>query len=411
MMESGTLEFSKRGKRLIGQEMFKILERAKDMERRGQRVFHLELGNSSFPPPSEVTQATIDALMNGKVGYVPSSGHPELRMALAKYYGDQGCTGITENNFVISPANLLINQVLDLIANGGDSVVVFTPAFPTYLAAINHIGLVPNPIALEKGNGFHLTRQVVDQAISLKPKVIIVNSANNPTGAVYTQTSLEYLIHQCAQHGIWVLSDETYAELCYRWPFWSLSASEYERLIVVSSFSKAYSIPGYRTGYAIANPLVAAKLTLSCSTLFSCLPMFTQEGCVAALQVGEAYLHDVRTHYSRMTEKCADLINQSNVLSCAVPDAAFYLFIHIQDTHLNAQEFCERLLQERETALTPGNSFGPGLGSFVRASVSGPEEDVLEGIRRLVHFGLEARETPSWWSEHTTPFKRVGHAV
>ena len=186
---------------------------------------------------------------------------------------------------------------------------------------------------------------------------------------------------------------------------------EYERLIVVSSFSKAFSIPGYRTGYALAHPLVIAKLTLSCSTLFSCLPSFTQEGCVAALQVGETYLHDVRTHYSRITEQCAHLINQSKILSCSVPDSAFYLFIHIGETRLNAYEFCEKLLQERQTALTPGNSFGPGLDAFVRASVSGPEDEVLEGIGRLVDFSLEARDTPSWWSGYPTRLSKVGHAV
>ena len=200
-MKFKALPFSRRGTRLIGQEMFKVLERAKEIERYGQRVYHLELGNSCFPPPSTVIQTTIESLSNGHVGYVPSSGHPDLREALAKHYADGGRPWITEQYFVISPANLLINQVLDMTCNEGDAVVVFTPAFPTYIAAAEHIGLVLKTIALESENGYHLTRQAIDQAVTLKPKAIIINSANNPTGAVYTQSSLEYLIQQSEQIG------------------------------------------------------------------------------------------------------------------------------------------------------------------------------------------------------------------
>lgn len=410
-MGSETLPFSRRGARLLGQEMFKVLERAKTMERAGHHVYHLELGNSCFPPPPEVTQATMTALAKGQVGYVSSAGHMGLRAALAEHYTQQGCPWITEEGVVISPANLLINQVLDLVTNEHDRIVVFTPAFPTYLAAIEHIGLHPKRISLADDTAFRLTKEAIDEAMAFEPRIIIINSANNPTGAVYTQSSLEYLAQQCAQRGIWVLSDETYAELCYRSPYWSLSACEYERIIVVSSFSKAYSIPGYRTGYAIAHPTVAAKLTLSCSTLFSCLPPFTQEGCLAALQKGEAYLDNVRAYYSHMIEHCADMINQSQVLHCPVPESAFYLFVDIRETHLCDQEFCERLLREQHTALTPGKSFGPGFDRYVRVSISGPEDEVLEGVRRLVKFGREIAHDRSWLSAEIKGFSKVGHAV
>ncbi len=410
-MKPEALEFSKRGQRLIGQEMFKVLERAKKIERLGQHVYHLELGNSCFPPPVEVIQTTIDALANGHVGYVPSAGHPNLRAALAEHYTEHGRPWVTENCFVISPANLLINQFLDMTCNDGDTVVLFTPGFPTYFAAAKYIGLNVKTIALESENGYHLTKLAIDQAVTQKPKAILINSANNPTGAVYTQSSLEYLIQQCEQHGIWVLSDETYAELCYRWPYWSLSAVDYSRLIVMSSFSKSYAIPGYRVGYALAHPFVASKLNLSCSTLFSCLPSFTQEGCVAALQVGETYLEEVGDYFSNMTEQCAEMINQSQILTCSVPESAFYLFIDIQKTKLSDHEFCQRLLQEQQTALTPGSSFGPGLESYVRASVSGEKEEVLEGIKRLVSFALQSKDSGPWLPSASSQLSKVGHAV
>ncbi len=410
-MKADDQGFSRRGNRLIGQEMFKVLERAKEIERTGQRVYHLELGNSCFSPPSQVIQATIESLSKGHVEYVSSSGLSVLRTTLAQQYAEGGRPWITEACVVISSANLLINQVLDMTCDEGDTVVVFTPAFPTYLAAAEHIGLNLKGIPLEDEKGYHLTKYAIDQAIGMKPKAIIINSANNPTGAVYTQSSLEYLAKECERYGIWMLSDETYAELCYRWPYWSLSSLDYPRLIIVSSFSKSYAIPGYRTGYALAYPTVATKLSLSCSTLFSCLPSFTQEGCVAALNVGQGYLEEVRDYYAQMTEQCADIINQSGVLACAVPESAFYLFIEIKNTNLSDHEFCQELLEKHQVALTPGSSFGPGLESYVRVSVSGKKEEVLEGIQRVAHFAREVGNGGALLTSNPPRLRKVGHAV
>ena len=241
----------------MGQEMFKVMDRAQRLEQEGHHIYHLELGNPRMAPPPEIVVATVAAIQDMQLGYAPMAGLLELRSALAARYARITGRPLDAHHVVISPANLLISQFLDLTCNRGDRVSLFTPAFPSYWAATAHIGLEVVPVPLTQDNGFHLEEFHIEQAIAARPKAIIVNSANNPTGAVYTKSMLELLVRRCEEERIWLLSDETYAELSFGWPFFTLASCEASQLVVMSSFSKLFSIPGYRTGYAIAHPHVA----------------------------------------------------------------------------------------------------------------------------------------------------------
>jgi aspartate/methionine/tyrosine aminotransferase len=364
--------------------MFKVMDRAQLLEREGHHVYHLELGNPRMPPPAEIINATVAAIKAKQLGYAPMAGIVELRAALASRYVQMTGRQLDERHVVISPANLLISQFLDLTCNPGDRIGLFTPAFPSYLAAASHIGLEVVSVPLSLENGFHLAESHINAAIDARPRAIILNSANNPTGAVYTRPILELLAQRCEEEGIWLLSDETYAELSFGWPFFSLASRESPQLVVLSSFSKLFSIPGYRIGYAVAHPAVADKLALSTSTLISCLPIFTQLGCLAGLSVIDQYIERVKFHCNRVTSDCAALINRSGILHCASPESGFYLFVDISGTGVNDMAFCKRLLEERQTAVTPGRSFGAGYSSFVRIAACGQEQDVMEGVRRVI---------------------------
>src|SRR6266487_4720974 len=270
--------FSFRGRALVGQEMFKVLDKARKLEEKGVHIFHLELGNPRYSPPAEIIDTTIAALQSLNVGYTSSAGLPELRQALATRFTTVYGREIGRENVVISPANLLISQCLDLACDRGDRVVVFSPAFPSYYAAAAHIGLEVIDIPLDPESGFQLTERDIEAAMAAHPKAIIVNSANNPTGAVYSREALENLATKCNEAHVWLFSDETYAEVCFDRPFYSLVNKQHSQLVIISSFSKIFSIPGYRIGYAIAHKAVADKLALSSSTLISCMPAFTQLG-------------------------------------------------------------------------------------------------------------------------------------
>ena len=385
----GRLAFSARGERLIGQEMFRVMDRAQALERQGHRIYHLELGSPRMAPPGEIVDGTVQALRAKRLGYAPMAGVKELRAALAARYTSLTGGALTDSQVVISPANLLIHQFLDITCNPGDPVVLFTPAFPSYWAATAHQGLQVRPVPLSERDGFHLTRQAIDDALAAQPRAIVVNNANNPTGAIYDPMILRALAERCEEAGIWLLSDETYADLTFDGSFFTLASAQAGYVVAMSSFSKVCSIPGFRTGYAFAHEAVAAKLALSNSTLYSCLPLFTQLGCLAGMKVFDAYASEVRSRGARLIGSCHNRINRSGILHCHKPESGFYLFVDIARTGLDDMTFCRRLLDDHQTAVTPGRSFGEAYASFIRIAVCGQEEDVDEGLSRTIAFAQQ----------------------
>jgi aspartate/methionine/tyrosine aminotransferase len=380
--------YSARGDALVGQEMFKVLDRARQIEQDGNKVYHLELGNPRNPPPEEIIEGTVRALRNMNVGYTSSGGLWELREAIAERYkgtNDQ----ISADQVVVSPANLLISQFLDLTCDQGDRVVVFSPSFPSYLAAAAHIGLEIVEVGSDPEDRFEISIAHVERAIAQRPRAIIVNSANNPTGAVYRQEVLSALAEACEQKGIWLLSDETYGDLCYNREFWSLSRHKSARTVVISSFSKVFSIPGFRLGYALASKEVADKLTLSNSTLISCMPAFTQTGVLQGMNLADEYIGDIRENYAKLAAKCVARINESGLLQSQTPHAGFYLFLDMGRTGLDGTQFADRLLQDFHTAVTPGSSFGDDYSRFIRLAFCGEANDVKEGIERMLTLTTE----------------------
>lgn len=383
-MSGARLAFSTRGNALIGQAMFQVLESARRLEESGVKILHLELGNPRLPPPPQIIAATIAALQGGDVGYTFSAGLPALKQAIASRYNVRHHCALGEKNVVISPANFLISQFLDLFCDRGDKVVFFTPAFPTYWAAAAHIGLEVVPVPLEPKRRYELTHVEIDAALAARPRAIVVNSPNNPTGAVYARAALDYLADCCETAGIWLLSDETYGDIAYGAAFHTLAKKRLPHVVVMSSFSKIFSVPGFRMGYAVAHPAVAEKFILSLSTQLSCLSAFTQLGCVAGLKVIDRYTADLRDRFRRTNAAIGDLINRSNLLRCTAPAAGFYVFVDISSISDNDADFCQRLLEEQHVAIMPGRSFGAAYARHVRLATCGHPEDVQEGVTRLV---------------------------
>jgi aspartate/methionine/tyrosine aminotransferase len=363
---------------------------AKRLEREGKHVYHLELGepkNYRGPknyPPGRIINKTVTSLLNYDVGYTSPGGLPALRERLGAYISGKSGKNISADNVVISTANLLISQMLDIVCDRDDRVVLFTPAFPTYIAACMYVGAEVRYVPLPVENGFRLTRDKIDEAISHKPKVIFVNSGNNPTGAVYADTHLRYLVDRASKLGIWVISDETYGMLSYHRRYFSMLNRDYKRLVVISSFSKVFNIPGYRIGYAVGHSEVIRKIGLSTSTLYSCLPVFTQEGVLEGLSIIDDFAEERQLYYKKLCRECMNILNKSDYITCSKPESAFYLFIDIRGLQIADKAFCSALLDKYNTVVTPGTSFGcPG---FIRASFCGNVDDVRNGLQNLVVF-------------------------
>ncbi len=378
------MNFSRRGRALVGQEMFHLLDRAQIIEREGRHVYHLELGEPKPYPPGRVINRTIISLLNSEVGYSPSRGVSSLREKLAAYCAKTAGREILMDHIVISPANMLIYQILDLLCEGTDTVSVFTPGFPTYIAATKYIGAKLHYVPLVMSSGFNLTRNSIDRALSVNPKLLIVNSGNNPTGAVYDESVLRYLLDQAIKKDCWVLSDETYSKLSFQKPYFSLLGSQYERCIVLSSFSKIFCVPGYRIGYAVADSRVVEKIGLSSSTLYSCLPVFVQEGIAEGIPIIDEFTDNRKRYYRKLRDECMKILSRSSNLVCVKPESGFYLLIDIRKLKIDDRDFSTTLLNKYSTAVTPGTSFG--CKGFIRASICGDTVDVKQGLRQLVLF-------------------------
>ena len=279
---------------------------------------------------------------------------------------------------------MLIYQLLELICNSSDKVCIFTPGFPTYFAAAKYIGLNISEVPLESSDNFHLKFEHVDEAIAKNPKVIIVNSGNNPTGAVYDKKVLDHLVDKASENNIWIISDETYGMLSFNKTYFSLLELNYNKIVVISSFSKVFSVAGYRVGYVVADPKVIQKIVLSSSTLYSCLPIFVQEGIQEGLDILDEFTQKRKSDYKELSSECINILRKDNRISCLAPDSGFYLFIDIRKLGLDDFTFCSTLLEDYGTALTPGSSFGkPG---FVRACFCKDINVVKEGLEDLVLF-------------------------
>jgi aspartate/methionine/tyrosine aminotransferase len=378
------LDFSNRGQSLIGQKMFSILDQAKHYEKSGRVIKHLELGEPDQYAPGRIINKTIISLLEHKVGYAPSGGINSLREGLASYYSKNFKKKFSAENIAISPANMLIYQLLEICSDSGDEVCIFTPGFPTYFAASKYINLKINEVELDSSDGFQLKRNHIDQAILTNPKVILVNSGNNPTGAVYDKEVLEYLVSKASEKNIWIISDETYGMLSFNKTYFSLLELNYNKIVVISSFSKVFSVAGYRVGYVIADPKVIQKIVLSSSTLYSCLPIFVQEGIQEGLEILDEFTQERRSEYKELSSECIDILRKDNRISCLVPDSGFYLFIDISKLGLDDLTFCSKLLEDYGTALTPGSSFGKPY--FVRACFCKDLNIVKSGLEDLVTF-------------------------
>ena len=378
------LDFSNRGRSLVGQKMFSILEQANQYEKKGRVIKHLELGEPDQYAPGRIINKTIISLLEHKVGYAPSGGLSILREGVANYYSKTLKKNFLEENIAISPANMLIYQLLEICSNSGDEVCIFTPGFPTYFAASKYINLKINEVKLDSSDGFQLKRIHIDKALSKNPKVILVNSGNNPTGAVYDKEVLEYLVDKASEKKIWIISDETYGMLSFNKKYFSLLELNYKKIAVISSFSKVFAVPGYRVGYVIADPKLIEKIVLSSSTIYSCLPIFVQEGILVGLDILDEFTKKRRLDYKNLSSECINILKKDSRISYTVPEAGFYLFIDIRKFDLDDLTFCSKLLEDYGTALTPGSSFG--MPGFVRACFCKDINIVKDGLEDLVTF-------------------------
>jgi aspartate/methionine/tyrosine aminotransferase len=378
--------FSELSHRLVGQEMFHILDKARGLEREGHEVIHLELGDPFGSPDAAIIEAVAQALKSHGWHYTSSGGEHILRAEISEFLKDYFSATVSIDSITIAPANYLITNFLSITCNAGDTVLLVTPCFPSYIASAKMLGINILECPTNAANGYALKGSIVEKILTHKPKAIIVNSANNPTGAVYSKEILDQILQAAQSIDAYVLSDETYGLLTYDKGFKTLINEDYDRLVVLSSFSKILSIPGLRLGFQVSRSKKYNEFSEKyLSTTISCIPPFIQKGCAAFLQHKERVkntLDTLRSHYAIETEM---IFKEVPILSqwMKIPSSAFYLFIPLP-WGVDGSKFALNLINESHVAVTPGISFGSDFNCYVRVATCGEGKQVLKGIRLLV---------------------------
>lgn len=374
-------------KRLMGQPMFKVLSAIKDKERNGHDIVHFEIGDLDFNTPANVVEAACQSLKNGETHYTDSKGLYEFREIICKNnLKSRGFEPDLDQVMVSPGANMLIFYAVACLVNPGEEVLVPDPGFPTYEAVLRLCQAKMVTVPLRKENGFRMQPADVKDRITDKTRLIIVNSPNNPTGAVMTESELREITEIAKQHNVFVYSDEIYSRLNYGdIPFFSPGSIDHckENVIIANGFSKAFAMTGWRLGTCIAPKELTEKMALLLETTSSCVSPFLQRAGMEAINGDQNDVRHMMEVYHRRRDVLVEGLNSIPNIHCLTPEGAFYVFPDIRETGLTSAEFARMALEVANVGLLPGNDFGPSGEGFVRLCYATSEDRIQEGIERL----------------------------
>jgi aspartate/methionine/tyrosine aminotransferase len=313
----------------------------------------------------------------------------ELREAIAELTSKEWGFRPDLEQILICPANAIIDFCIRCVANPGDEVLLPDPGFPSYYSALNYNRITPVGVPLREEYSYKMRPEDVSQRITNKTRLIIVNSPHNPTGAVIEEGDLIQFAKIAEEYNLFLLSDETYFKLIYDKQHYSPSIFDQcrERTIILNSFSKTYSMSGWRLGYAIGPVQLIEKMGLLLQTILSCLPPFTQIGALAVLKGDQTYVHDYVEEYKKRRDLFVEGLNLIQGIRCVKPDGAFYLFPHIEHTGMSGFDYAEMILREEGICLLPGINFGESGNGFARLSYSStPSPIITEALEKIDRF-------------------------
>jgi len=375
--------------RLGTETAFSVLARARQLEREGRDIIHLEIGEPDFDTPAHICEAGAAAIHAGHTHYCPSAGLIELREAAAEYLSrTRGLSIRTDDVLVANGAKPFLFFGILATCNPGDEVIYPDPGFPIYESAINWAGATPVPLPLHEERDFVFDPTELEARLSARTKLVILNSPQNPTGGVASGVELAAAARLIGETDAWVLSDEVYSEMLYEGEFASIASEPgmLERTILLDGFSKTFAMTGWRCGYAaVPQPLVDPLVRFFVNST-SCVPPFVQLAGVAALQ---GPMDDVEAMMAEFRVRRALVVEGLNALpgvTCRMPRGAFYVFPNVSGTGFDADELARRLLDEAGVAVLAGSAFGQVGRDNLRLSYANSQANLGAALERMRAF-------------------------
>jgi len=366
-----------------------IAAKAKAMKAEGIDVCSFSAGEPDFDTPAHIKAAAKQALDLGKTKYGPAAGEPQLLAAIAHKLQLENALDYQDQNIIVTNGGKqsLFNLMLTMI-EPGDEVIIPVPYWLSYPEMVKLAGGVPVFISTDAATGYKVTATQLQQSITPRTRLFILNSPSNPTGMVYTPEELQAIAQVVVEQDIWVVSDEIYEKILYdgakHLSIGSLGAEIFSRTIVSSGFAKAYSMTGWRVGFLAGPVELIQAVTKIQGHSTSNVCTFAQHGAIAALEGSQDCVEQMRQAFVERRQVMLDHLEAIPGLTCTKPDGAFYLFVNIGKTGLKSLDFCNALLESQQVATVPGIAFG--VDDHIRLSYATDTVTIEAGMERLATF-------------------------
>ena len=353
-------------------------------------AIRLEVGQPSFPTPEHIREAAKSAIDQGWNFYTQTAGLMTLRERIvAKLQRVNGIT-CSPQEVVCAPGGAgALSAAITAVTAPGEGILVPDPGWPNYflMAAANNLDLLR--YRCPPDNDYLPDLDHLDHLVNRRVRVLLVNSPNNPTGAIYPRRLLEALCSFAQKHNLWLIADECYDQIVLD-PGDSCAIARIlddGRVISVFSFSKTYSMTGWRLGYAVARPEVADSIVKTLEANSTCTSTVTQKAAEAALDGPQDHLDHWLATYRLHRDQSLEILSKGR-LSASLPHGAFYVMADVSSSGMSSRDFALRLLEEERVAVAPGAGFGVVGDRAVRISFAGTQAELKEGLDRLVRFAV-----------------------
>ena len=366
---------------------FETLAKAKELERQGKSIIHLEIGEPDFDTPLHIRDAAKKALDDGFTHYGPSAGQLELRESIAKHQTERQGYKVSADNVIVTPGGkpVMFFTIMALIEEG-DEVIYPNPGFPIYESMIRYMGGTPVPMQLNEETGYNADIDDLKSLVTPRTKLMIVNSPNNPCGSVIPETDLKRIAEIALENDIVVMADEIYKDMYYGGQE-HVSITKFpgmrDRTVILDGFSKSYAMTGWRLGYGVFPDFLVEPVVRLMTNSVSCTSVFSQMAAIAALEGPQDSVRMMMEEFTKRRDLVVEGLNSLPGVTCPEPKGAFYAFPNIRATGLSSQEFAEKAMYDAGVALLAGTAFGQYGDGYVRISFANSQENLQEAIERL----------------------------
>ena len=368
---------------------WEVHDRALEMQRAGEDVILLCVGDPDFRTPEPIIDTAVSYLRVGRTHYSPALGEIKFRRAVADLETQSSPHPCDVNEVAIFPgATSAIHAVMTCLLNAGDEVVIPEPMYVGYPSIMQALDARVVAVPLDVKSGFGLDLPLIKSSFTDRTRVLFLNTPGNPTGSIISAAELRELATYCRERGVWLVCDEVYSMFTYDGQHRSARASveHLDNIVMIDGLSKSHAMSGWRMGWVIAPPQLIERLgAYSAATLFGS-PQFIQDASAFALENDQAYVASMRKEYRARRDFVLRKLSKVSQLSCSRPRAGMFIMSDVSGTGMSGREFAEQLLSAEQVSVVPGDAFGPSAAGFVRIGLAQNQVTLRKACKRIRRF-------------------------